>query len=339
MAANLDPEILLTDFHSLDRGTPIVGTDGVVESGNGRVMAIRLSAKEHPEVYAKYREGLKSTARSHHLAWNLVGKFDTPVLIRERTFEVDRKRFVIECNMSTIMESSPIEQARIDASKLTIDILSTIDVSDSEIANALISPRNKVFMTAFIGNLAEVEQARLLGSQGNLNQEGVRRAVMAIFAAVFRGDNGLKMAELFYESTESNVCNCMHGIARSLGLLAKSETLANNGSRSADYSIGEDLSKAIIELSTIKSTPYMSVEDYLAQTQMLGRKLTPFQEIILYTLDRYSRSPKQIGSIISHYAQSVIDMKSLNQMPFMAFPSPTKEQLFNIAVNRKLGLL
>ena len=197
MAANLVPEILLTDFHSIDRGTPIVGTDGVVESGNGRVMAIRLSAKEHPEVYSKYREALKSTARSHHLAWNLVGKFDTPVLIRERKFEVDRKRFVIECNIPTTMESSPIEQARIDSSKLTVDILSTIDVSDGEIANALISPRNKVFMIAFIGNLAEVEQAHLLDSQGNLNQEGVRRAVMAIFAAVFRGDNGLKMQNFF----------------------------------------------------------------------------------------------------------------------------------------------
>ena len=130
----------------------------------------------------------------------------------------------------------------------------------------------------------------------------------------------------------------MHGIARSLGLLAKSETLANNESRQADYSIGEDLSKAIIRLNKIKNTPYTSIENYFVQPQMFGKELTPFQETILCTLDRYSRSPKQIGSIISYYAQLIIDMPSLNQMSFMAFKSPTKEQLFDIAVNRQLGL-
>jgi hypothetical protein len=50
IAANLDPGLLLEDFHSLDRGAPIIGQDKAVESGNGRVMAIARAARLHPDV-------------------------------------------------------------------------------------------------------------------------------------------------------------------------------------------------------------------------------------------------------------------------------------------------
>jgi hypothetical protein len=40
IAANLEPDALLIDYKSIDRGAPIVGDDLVVESGNGRVMAL-----------------------------------------------------------------------------------------------------------------------------------------------------------------------------------------------------------------------------------------------------------------------------------------------------------
>jgi hypothetical protein len=84
MAANLDPAALLTEFHSVDRGAPIIYKDMVVESGNGRVMAILRSAKEHPEVYAQYKESLRAIVPGYSLNPEDVDKLTMPVLVRER---------------------------------------------------------------------------------------------------------------------------------------------------------------------------------------------------------------------------------------------------------------
>jgi len=148
IAANLEPDALLTDYKSIDRGAPIVGSDGVVESGNGRVMAIILAAKQHPEVYAKYKEALKAVAPSYALSVELVDKFKVPMLVREKLTKVDRKQFVEESNISTTIESSPIEKARTDAAKLTLDMLTSLELLEGEaIEDALRSLRNKPFVT------------------------------------------------------------------------------------------------------------------------------------------------------------------------------------------------
>ena len=48
IAANIDPDSLLVDYHSIDRGAPITGPDRIVESGNGRVMALLYASKTFP---------------------------------------------------------------------------------------------------------------------------------------------------------------------------------------------------------------------------------------------------------------------------------------------------
>ncbi|MCI0440768.1 MAG: hypothetical protein L0177_16805, partial [Chloroflexi bacterium] len=63
MAAALDPDRLITDFHALDRGSPIVGPDMLVESGNGRTMSIKRAAGENLPAYLDYVEAL--IARAH----------------------------------------------------------------------------------------------------------------------------------------------------------------------------------------------------------------------------------------------------------------------------------
>jgi len=335
IAANLEPDALLTDYKSIDRGAPIVGSDGVVESGNGRVMAIILATEQHPEVYAKYKEALKAVAPSYALSVELVDKFKVPMLVRERLTKVDRKQFVEESNISTTIESSPIEKARTDAAKLTLDMLTSLELLEGEaIEDALRSLRNKPFVSAFLSKLPANEQGRLVDAHGVLNQDGVRRVAMAIFVATFRGDVGLRLAERFFESADVNVRNCFNGITRSLGALARAESITASGDHQRDYSIGEDLAKAITVFSAIKKTPGMTVAKYLAQAQILERELTPFQERVLAVLDERCRSAKHIGAILSSYAQLVIDSPPPSQVSFVPEAKATKEQLFETAVKR-----
>jgi len=335
IAANLNPAALIDDYHSIDRGAPIIGPDKVVESGNGRVMALTLAAEKHPQQYAKYLDALRVSTPSYGIPLSLLDGMTSPILVRARLSNVTRQQFVQEANASTSIEASAIEKARTDAEKITPEMITGLDVLEGEgIEDALRSTRNKQFVSAFLAKLPANEQARLVDAKGLLSQDGVRRAAMALFVATFRGDVGIRLAEKFYESTDVNVRNVFNGIARSLGLLARAESLAAAGQRQAEYSIGDDLAKAVSTFSAVRKTPGMTVTKYMAQMQLEQRELTPFQERLLVVLDEYSRSAKRTAAIFGGYAQLVIDSPPPSQGSFMPEAVATKEQLFELAVRR-----
>jgi len=180
IAANLDPDSLLTDYHGIDRGTPIIGQDMVVESGNGRTMALILAAKEYPEIFARYRKALITKAPEYGLKFEQKEQaYDVPVMVRVRLSQVDRRQFVEEANASTIIETSAIEKATSDALKLTPEMISGLEMLEGEnIEEALKAQRNSNFVRSFVSKLPANEQARLVDAKGILNQEGQRQISM-----------------------------------------------------------------------------------------------------------------------------------------------------------------
>lgn len=57
IAENLNPETLIS-LSSTPSGTPIINKDGIVVSGNNRVMSLKLALKQYPENYEKYKNQL-----------------------------------------------------------------------------------------------------------------------------------------------------------------------------------------------------------------------------------------------------------------------------------------
>lgn len=336
IAANIIPDVLLVDFRSTDRGAPIIGDDGVVESGNGRVMALVLASRDAPTQFAQYVGALKRIAPAYALDPRDADKFKVPILVRERLTPVNRKDFAYDCNAPVAMEQSAIEKAQTDAEKVTVTMLQSIQVNEGQsVEDAIRSPSNKSFVTAFLNKLPQNEQAKLFDAEGNLNSDGLRRIILAMFVATLKGKVGLKLAEAFFESTDSNVKNVLNGITGSLGILAQAEGLCLSGARYADYAIGADLAAAVTQFSNIKKTPGMTVAKYLAQQEMIARRLTPFQERILEALDEQSRSGKRIAAMLSLYAQKVIDSAPPGQAAFMIQGERySKEELFDSAVKQ-----
>ncbi len=336
IAQNLDPDALLTDFRVLDRGAPIIGPDRVVESGNGRVMAIMLAARESPERYAAYRQALEARIGEFGLsASDLAGK-QTPILVRLRLTQVDRRAFTQEGNTPATISTSAIEQARTDAEKITLVMLQTLQVGEGQsIEDALRSSANRPFVQAFLQKLPETEVARLVDAQGVLNQDGVRRVMMAIFVSAFPGDAGLRLAEMAFESIDLEVRNVVNGISRALGQLAQAEALARQGARDAELSISDDLAAAATILAKIKRTPGLTVPDYLAQQQLFQRELTPFQEKLLVAIAGRIRSARRIGRLLANYAQLVIQAPPPAQVAFFPGAGPTKEALWDKAARQE----
>ena len=335
IAARLDPEKLLLDTKAIDTGTPIIGPDNLVECGNGRVMALMLAAKEYPANIELYRIALKSVALDMGLPVAQIDKMKLPVLVRLRLTPVDRQAFAEECNARPTIETSSIEKARTDADKITPAMLGSLDVLEGEaIEKALRSERNKAFVAAYLSKVAENERAGLMDARGYLSSDGIRRMVMGIFAATFKGKTGLSLASKFFEAIdETGVKNAFNGILRSLGIMAQAENLVASGARETDLTFGEDLARTMEVFSNLRGAD-MSVADYLAQVQLFERQLSPFQETVLKALDQHARSAKRIGNILTYYAQAVIDSAPPSQVQMIPGPKPDKAVLFTQAVKR-----
>jgi len=335
IAATLDPGLLLEDYHATDRGAPIVGADRVVESGNGRAMAIIRAVVEHPKSYGEYRDALIIIAPHYGLGPKAIEKMKTPVLIRERISDVVRTDFVAEANATSSIGRSTVEIARTDADNITTEMLYDLRVLENEtIEDALRASRNRDFVNRFLGKLPTEEQASLVDAKGMVNQDGIRRIGTAIFVKAFEvADTGLVLAEKWFESTEPDVKGVFNGIARALGPLARSEALVASGQRQTGLSIAQDLTEAIAVYSKIRKLQ-MSVSDYLAQMPMFERELNDFQEKVMLAFHDRRRSPKRIGNLLSTYANLVIDSPHPEQAVLIEVEKPSKEAFWEEAMRQ-----
>lgn len=336
IAANLSPDALIEDFRTLDRGTPIAGPDLVVEGGNGRTMALIRAAADFPDSFRRYRDRLTERLPEFGLDPGLAHELETPVLVRIRLSQVDRKAFAAETNTPPGISSSAIEDAQTDAKAIGADFLRQLQILDDEsIEDALRATRNARIVSAFLASLPERDVAQLLDSDGRINMEGIRRLTLAIFLAAFPGETGVKLAELAFESIDLQVRNIVSALARSLAQLATAEALIGAGERDADLAIGADIAAAVTTFSRIKSTPGMDVQKYLDQIPLFERELTPFQERILLAIDERSRSSKRLAAVFVAYANGVIQAPPPQQGQLIPGAAVTKEQLWAQALREQ----
>ncbi|WLG15045.1 hypothetical protein Q6344_06850 [Psychrobacter cibarius] len=94
-AKKLQPE-KLGQTDRVGNGAPIVGDDLIVESGNGRAMAVKL-AYDNGDA-ENYRAWLIENADEFGFSAEQVENYKQPVLVRVRTTAIDRMDFAIEAN-------------------------------------------------------------------------------------------------------------------------------------------------------------------------------------------------------------------------------------------------
>ncbi|MCV0395491.1 MAG: hypothetical protein K5872_22345 [Rhizobiaceae bacterium] len=190
IAKNLNPRLLDKSPRASD-GAPIISADGVVESGNGRVLAIRRA----------YQAGNAEAYRQHLADQGYpVDGMDRPVLVRVRQGELspdERQAFTREANERDTLAMSATEQAMADAAAMSDDLVSLYRGGDVDQAG------NRDFVRAFIRDVVNPnDQARMIGSDGALSQEAVRRVQAGLLGKAY-GDPDL-VASLV-ESTDTNI--------------------------------------------------------------------------------------------------------------------------------------
>jgi hypothetical protein len=314
VARKLNPDVLVTDFHRIDGGSPIIDHNGNVLSGNGRTLALQRAAELHPAQYEAYRQRLKEEAAKLGINPAEIDGMRHPVLVRELTGDHDTAAFAREANSSGTLRMSPLEQAKVDAGQISDQHMLSFHVKEEQnIDQALRDKDNRRWVNDFLKDIPDNERATLLTRNGELNQMGLYRAKAAIYTRAFPGEHGERLAESMLESLDPDLKSIQTGISGALPALSRARALTSSGERDRDLDLTEDIARSVDVLARIKDNPALTantpanqvVHKYLNQGQMFDRELDHNQERLLVHLDKISRRPAEVRSFLARYADIV----------------------------------
>ena len=287
MADDLRPE-LLGESYKLSDGAPIIGMDNVVESGNGRTMAIGKAYEQGKgEAYRQFVQDFANTRGLDTTGIN------NPVLVRTRLTDTDRVQFARLANESDVAQFSASERAISDVNRLP-------DASLLKINNdgTLNLDGSMDFVRKFVDQLPASERSSAITSDGRLSQDGKRRIESAMVQHAY-GDSSL--VTRLAENLDDDGKTVLNALLKAAPQLAQLGDLVKQGGRHQN-SIATDLAQAAQKLSDLKANG-QTVPDYLNQGQLLDDGLSDGAKRFLNVFDSNKRSAKAISDNI----QSEID--------------------------------
>jgi cytochrome c2 len=267
IAGSLDPERLGLSAEA-DRGAPIIGPDGMVESGNGRVMAIRQAYAEGDEAAQRYRDWLATQGVD-------VARYDEPVLVRQRTTALapeERQAFAIAANRPATLALSAPERALADARAITPDMLELIRNPDDLGAVA-----NRDFVRSFVDKLPQAEQGTMATAEGGLSSEGLARVRNAVLARAYSGDEaGAALPARIAEATHDEVRSISNALVSAAPLWARMRADIEAGRVRGDVDLTHELLEAVQRTADLRAKG-IKLADHLAQQDAFHR-LSPAVE-------------------------------------------------------------
>ncbi len=285
MDMSLRPELLM-DSHTASDGAPIVGLDGVVESGNGRTLAIqRHYERGDPN---GYRQNLIDNADHFGLDAAEIAGMRQPILVRTRVSEVDRAAFAREANASTVAHMSASERAASDVSRLPDPSLLAVHDDGTINLNGSMD-----YVRGFVGALPETERGMMMTSDGRPSQEGKRRIETAIVHQAY-GDGHL--VERLSEHTDGQGKIILNALMKAAAPLAQLAGLVKQGGRH-ENTIAADVAQAAQRYSDIRASG-QTVHDYLNQHQLIDDGLSDGARSMLEVMADNNRSARAIADAI-----------------------------------------
>lgn len=311
MASELNPE-LLADSIKISDGAPILGLDNVVESGNGRTLAIG-KAYESGRADA-YRDFVQNWANQRGM--DITG-LNQPVLVRTRLSDVDRVGFTRLANESDMAQFSATERAITDADRLPDGSLLKINNDGS-----LNLDGSMDFVRGFVDQLPQSEKASLITAEGRLTQDGKRRMETALAQRAYNDSSLVTRLAENLDDDSKTVLNAMLRVAPQLTQLGD---LVRQGGRHQN-TIAQDLAQAAQKLSDLKANG-LRVDDYLNQGQLIDDGLSAGARDFLNVFSENSRSAKAISDNIQ---------SKINEVEAMG--DPRQGSLFGDGPEERLAL-
>lgn len=273
LANRLDPR-LLDQSPRWNDGAPIVGADGFVDSGNGRTLAIKRA----------YERGLPTAENyKRHLAEQgyPVEGMQKPMLVR-----IDRSGADLQTratrndvgNKPAGLGLSPTEQAASDARLMGDAIL------DSYRGGALTDAANRPLIRQFMERaMTTEERGRALTSDGEINQDAVRRVQNALLARAY-GDPSL--IEKLVEDQDNNVRSIGGAMLDASPTWGKMRAAVAEGRLDPQMDPTGPLIEAMRLVSRARSDGILLGDLVAQQDAFSGRTISPNAEFLLRMMFR-----------------------------------------------------
>ena len=280
IAAGLDLRRLSISTSTAD-GAPLIGRDGMVDSGNGRVLAMRRAYNEGLPSAERYRAALAAEGYP-------VEGMRRPVLVRINDAPAEqRAQIAAESNQRSTLAMSTTEQAMADA-KSVGPILSTYRGGE------LTAAANRDFVRRFIDQVVGAgDRSGMMGTDGALSQPGIRRIQSALLAAAY-GD--AQLVETLTESADSDIKAIGGALVDAAPAWAQMVQEGQSGQIDPDLAgATPDLLEAVRLVQRARNEG-QQVGDLVAQVEMFsGRSISPEGELFLRLMFRDERFRQQRG--------------------------------------------
>ena len=292
ISKDIDPE-QLGGSRRADSGAPIIGDDGIVESGNGRTMALLLAYQNGNA--DDYRDWLEETASYFNINPNEVSKMKQPVLVRVRQSDVDRAAFAVEANQDDKLGMTATEKAKADEARITPDLISKLK-GDGD----LTSLENADFIKGFLHSLGTNEAAQYITSNNRPTQSLIARVQSALFSKAYNDD---RLLELTADTTNPEIKNILNGLNGSASEFIKMRQSDKDSGRDTGDKATKTIIDAINMFKEVKEKG-LTLENYLKQIDMFNQ---PKDDVVntAKLLDKYHRSGKKLGALFNGIASAI----------------------------------
>lgn len=288
IANKLQPNMLGASS-DISTGSPFVGAnDNVVDSGNGRTMAIRRAYQEGGEKAKEYRQFVSESAGKYGLDTNAVNQMQAPVLVRRNLSNMDRNQFASEANQTAVARMSSTEQAATDAKKLPDASLLSFG-SDG----AMNLYQSSGYVKNFIASLPNTEQSSMMDDSGALSQEGKRRVEAAIIQDAYDAPN---LVTAISETLGEGSKNILKVVTDKAPQISQINNDAKNGD-AYENALSKDIADAAQAYIDITKSG-QDVESYLSQDALFDDGLSDGAKDVLKMFYDNRRSAKAMGENI-----------------------------------------
>ncbi len=300
LEAELNPKRLMRDSGA-ETGAPLVSPDGVVESGNGRTIALRRSAATGSAAWPRYLDELKAQG------FDPTG-MQNPVLVRIRTDALDgqsRAALTREMNLDATERMGAGEQAMADAQRMDPATLADLEPG---------KPLDAAFTRKFIARVAPDQQNAFTDEAGRLSEDGARRIKAALIARAYGVP---RLVSALFEGAETATKQIGEALAQAAPAWTRMRELAASGQIPPELDVTPQLTQAmdLVREARETRTPLAElVELRLAQVDMFGggTDVQTADFLRLFFRDEAFKKPRPPGDIaaaLNDYARQAEEVK------------------------------
>lgn len=334
-----NPGEMLIDTKFTDTGTPIIGPDMVVESGNGRVIVLQTMVDENNAGYEKYLEAIRNEfLNTYGFSEDALDNMKHPVLVRVRLDDVeDRIGFAEDANKDRKMGSAQIEVAKKAAEKLDVNVLSRVTIMNNFKGTAEADANLELILNYLKAN---PDHASLITGEADLNSLGVRALRNAVLYYAFGGSRSGESLLANMMDVETIPLNIVSGLENGSVRLAWLEGRIREGGYNEKYAFAGDLADAILAYQQIKRTK-LSMSDFGAQMSSIHGEdnysaiglykmsdtdaIKKYKINLLHYIDANAGKPSAITALIESYVNKMASSETSDQSFLFGGLSEEKE--------------